>query len=240
MNLTKVSLCTALVLGGVVTGYASSFVIVKPTVVTAVYSPSGLSIAPIFGFPYGFQFQSITNIINGSGLSSALNTGDAVPGAGFWPTHSVAQNTLWVADYSAYTQLTWTVTLTLGSTNTLSGFHLWNENEDTLPADRRGSSNYTVSVSTDGSLFTPITASPTPFLQASGLSSYQGDDYSFTSPVSASYVRFTIASDYGSIYGGLSEIRFIEAIPEPSTFMLLGLGGLLVWRRARKSYTDGN
>ena len=222
MNLTKASLCADLVFGGVAASHASSFQIVKPTGATASSSPSGF-----------VQYQSINKIIDGSGLSTSLNTGD--PGPVVWPTHSVNQSDLWVADAfdsfpPAGNPLTWTVTLTLGSVYHLTGFHLWNENE--LEANR-SSSNYTVSVSTDGSSYTPITASPTPFLASPPSSSYQGDEYSFTSPVSASFVRFAITSNYGAQYVGLSEIRF-EAIPEPSTILLFGLGGLLVWRRARK------
>lgn len=225
MNLTQASLCAVLVLGSAAASHAA--IIVRPTGATAASSPVA-----------GVQYQVITKIIDGSGLSTALNTGDAVPGTGFWPTHSNVQSTLWVADASdawpGGNPLTWTVKLTLGSAYTLAGFHLWNEAEDEA---LRSAKNYTVSFSTDDSLYTPTTASPTPFLEGAGGGAYQGADYSFASPITASYVRFDITSNYGAQYVGFSEIRFIT--PEPSSVLLLSLGGLLL-RRTRKQAVVSN
>jgi len=54
----------------------------------------------------------------------------------------------------------------------------------------------------------------------------------FGTPVTARYVWFDWLSDFDAPGGfqGLSEVRF-EAIPEPSAILLLGVGGLILWRR---------
>src|SRR4051812_41379281 len=133
-RLSSIAIGALLLLGSAA---ASQATIVKPTAALATSSPGG------------FQFQSIDRTIDGSGLSSALNTGDAAPLTGFWPTHSINQSDLWVADYTNFpggvpTQQTWTVTYTLGSVYTLSGFHLWNENE---AEPLRSSKDFTASYS---------------------------------------------------------------------------------------------
>ena len=52
--------------------------------------------------------------------------------------------------------------------------------------------------------------------------------------VDAQFLRFTYTST--SIADNhISDVFAFEAVPEPSTFMLLGLGGLLVWRRLRRN-----
>ena len=57
-------------------------------------------------------------------------------------------------------------------------------------------------------------------------------------PVSTSSLTFEFSDVGGSGHSAMREIMvFSEVVPEPSTFALLGLGGLFLWRRVRKSRT---
>src|SRR5689334_7792606 len=64
----------------------ATIIVVKPTAVTAT---SNIGHSPT-------TYQSPNHMIDGSGLSSALNTGDPAPG--IWPTHTTSQSDLWVDD----------------------------------------------------------------------------------------------------------------------------------------------
>jgi len=63
-----------------------------------------------------------------------------------------------------------------------------------------------------------------------------GQDYELDSAVTARWVYFDITSSYGDNRHGLSEVRMVTFIPEPTTFVLsiLGLLGLIGFRRRRK------
>ena len=61
--------------------------------------------------------------------------------------------------------------------------------------------------------------------------------YQFTTPVTARYFTFSILNNYDNEpYVGLSEVRF-SVVPEPTTFVLFGVGmmGLLLSARQRHS-----
>jgi len=182
----------------------------------------------------GTQFQSINNVINGSGLSGAsVANGATVPVV--WPTHSTTQGDLWVAVKGTG----WTVTFTLPappSGNTIRGFHFWNENET---FNARSVKDYTVEYSINaGTTYSTILASPNPFAAATGSATYTGENYTFATalPASTDRVRFNVANNYGdSEFLGFSEIRFVAAVPEPASFALLGGSVALMGLRRRRA-----
>lgn len=169
-------------------------------------------------------YQVATKTIDGSGLSAPLATGDALPG--LWPTHDTAQSTMWLAQPAG--QFSLTITFDLGNPYTVSGFHLWNENEAGLGnPSRRGSKDAVLSSSLTGlaGSYTVISFSPTPFVGAPGLTSYRGDDYTLATSVNARYLKFDISSVFNDVLGGMSEVRFVGSpVPEPTALALLGLG----------------
>jgi len=216
MRRSAILIASILSLG--LTAASEAAFIVAPTAAVAVGS--------------GAQYTSINNVIDGSGLSGAsVANGVTVPV--LWPTHSVNQPDLWVAVNGTYT-----VTFTLPAPptgNTISGFHFWNENE----IYGRSANGYTVEYSTDsGANYFPISSSPNPFAAAPGSATYAGEDYTFATalPGLTDRVRFYLVPPYFTDgYVGFSEIRFVAAVPEPTSFALLGGSVALMGLRRRRA-----
>jgi hypothetical protein len=131
----------------------------------------------------------------------------------------------------------------LGKTYNLTGFHMWNGNENWNPPDltSRGVQAANVKVSANGSIWTDLGSMT--FTQAPGTDTYTGEDYALTA-ANARYVRFDVLSTFGATmpsaanYASIAEIRFQgTAVPEPSTIVLLTTGtiGLLAyaWRHRK-------
>lgn len=149
--------------------------------------------------------------VDNSGLSFALNQGDAIPAV--WPSH----DTLLTHMYWSGTEVAPTLAFTLPGTFEINSLHYWNYNE---PGDSghgggsrdgpsRGMQNVTVSVSTQ-SLTGPYTVVGTyQFQEASGTPSYTGVTLPLGTTVTARYVRFQVNSDWGGDFSGLSEVRFL-------------------------------
>ncbi len=83
---------------------------------------------------------------------------------------------------------------------------------------------FTIGISTNGTSFTTV------HTQAGGL--VEGMNYfSLATTNTGQYLRFTWASAAGADNRiGDIQVFGMQAIPEPSTMLLLGAGGLLVWR----------
>ncbi|MDX6767589.1 MAG: PEP-CTERM sorting domain-containing protein [Candidatus Methylacidiphilales bacterium] len=215
------SLVSAIVLLAML-GTASAQIIVRPTAV----SETGL----------GTAGGSLVNIIDGSGLSAAMNTGDAYTGT--WSTHSTGGGgDAWISAF--YPNGTNSMTFTLGGAYTLQGFNLWQYNETGYTV--RSFNGFSISTSTDGVNFnsTGITLTSANLPQAPGVSTYTGiyTTLSGTNLTGVTHVRFENISSYAGdnpefYIRGASEVRFV-AVPEPSTWALLTLGGavLVVLRR---------
>jgi len=129
------------------------------------------------------------------------------------------------------------ITFNLGGTFTIGSFHVWNYNEvnanNQQSFTNRGVQTLTISIaSTLNGTYTPLidpanNTTTWTFAQAPGNGAYTGELFSLSAPVSAAFVRFDIKTNYGDANGlvGLSEVQ-IFSVPEPATWLLLGLGGV--------------
>ena len=184
------------------------------------------------------QNGEIVDTINGDGLSSALNTGDAVPGIhgvpGVLPTHEKMY-----PDGGGTTGVRWFVeahntpitdiTFNLGAAYDLGSVILWNYDED--GGTQRGISSVTASFSSDGASFTGATTLN--FAISSGLP-IAGEMVSMLAD-DVQYVKFTDFVTHGdTVLAGFSEIRF-ATVPEPSSTALLGLSGIALMLRRKRS-----
>ena len=154
---------------------------------------TGVSATTDMGSGFG---TDITNTVNGVGLATPgdLNS-----------THSpTAPNDSWVSSGT----LTGTTTFDFGAHYSLSGFSFWNQNGGGPgSAGITGIKDVSISYSLDGVTFDPLPGAPTAFSQVptSGAGPEQ-----FTFPtLTARYVRFTIASNYGDVgQTGFAEVGF--------------------------------
>lgn len=121
----------------------------------------------------------------------------------------------------------------LGGTYTVGKAHVWNwnANNDT----NWGVKSFTLIFSTDG-LFDggEDSQSFTDIGQAPGTADYTGEHFTLTPVADVTHIRLQVDTPTGGSFTGLSEVRFSEAVPEPSTTVLLGLGGLALIFRRRK------
>jgi hypothetical protein len=174
-------------------------------------------------------FLGINNIVNGSGLP-----GNTPSLTGLHRDGSFA-GTSWLSN----PVITGNITFNLNGTYSLGGFSLWNFNGD----NSFGVKGVNVLTSTDGSTFTTVAGSPTQFQIGSYFTTESPEVFSFA-PVTASYIRFQVLSNYGSPFvTGLSEVQFngtpaATAVPEPFTILgtLTGLGGGAALKRRLKAF----
>ena len=182
----------------------------------------------------GFSRQDF-NSINGSGLTGLQHTSN--PANAMWMTSTGGSD------------LTPEIIYDLGAVYNIDRMRVWNYNEGynngSFVLTDRGLNRVTV---TFGETLSGATASNptgtnlpntlagvTTFAQATGLNSYEGEEFTF-STISARYVKIQALSNHGSTdVSGLSEVQFfIAPIPEPSTTLLFGIGGLAMLLRRRK------
>jgi hypothetical protein len=177
------------------------------------------------------QNGDIVDTINGDGLSSALNTGDAVPGV--LPTHESMYPGVGTTGVRWYTEAhnnpITDITFNLGAEYDLESVLFWNYAES--GNTDRGIKSVTASFSSDGLSFTGATTLN--FAEAGGLPVAVETVSMVASDVQ--YVKFTDFDDHGGgNLAGFSEIRF-TAIPEPSSAAaLLGFGALACALRRRR------
>jgi len=131
------------------------------------------------------------------------------------------------------------ITFDLEDNYDLSSFTVWNYNESGATA--RGANGVTVSVaSSEGGSFTALAGITTFTIAQGDAVTAFGETFDLTALAAAGNVRLLridITSSHGGDFdfAGLSEIRFDgEAVPEPTTTALLGLGGLALILRRRK------
>ena len=157
----------------------------------------------------------LSHIVDGSGLS-AYN---------FSATHAAGDPTNdWVS-----LAVTGTITFNLGGLHNLDGMAVWNFNT----ANIFGVQALTVAGSTDGVNFSAIAGAPSVFAIGQFFAPESAQLFSFST--TASFIRFTITSNYGALTGtGLSEVMF-DTVPEPASCALLGAGlAALAYLRRRR------
>jgi len=143
---------------------------------------------------YPYSDRKAVNTINGSGLNASGQHGTTGTGE-MWMNSS--GTTGWI-EYD------------LGTPLLLSGFHLWNFNMlvGVTPYTDRGIKDAEVLTSLDGVNWSSAAGSYSPFMEATGLPTYAGEDYSFAHPTPARYVKIDGQNTHGGDYLGLSETRF--------------------------------
>ena len=165
----------------------------------------------------GSNGTNIINTVNGQGLPS--NT-PSLTGA-----HQTAtEGNAWLGNQS-----TGNITFNLNGSYSLDGFSFWNWNNNNLV----GIKDVTVQSSTNGTTWTTIAGAPTQFAIAAN-APQSPEQFSF-SPVTASFVRFVVSSNWGGSFAGFSEVQFHGTpVPEPSALLALlafGLGGVSLRKR---------
>ena len=166
--------------------------------------------------------SSVTNTVNGAGLPSNIPSLTGL--------HAVADGTnAWLGSTA-----TGNITFDLKGSYSLAGFSFWNYNRINF---NRGIKDVTVQSSTNGTTWTTIAVAPTQFAIAAN-AAINPQTFSFSSPVTASFVRFVVASNWGSTATGFSEVQFNgtpaqppgpQSVPESSSLLALlafGLAGV--------------
>ena len=176
--------------------------------------------------------RPIENTIDGSGL-----TDPGTPGNILDDTHSVNTNSdLWLSQNGNGSGITFV--FDLGGTYTVDGVHLWNISY-TSGAVNRGLKTVDVTFSTDGGLNynTLVAASEYDDFGNFAMSSTTGpgvaETKTFTPVAGVTHIKFTDSTNHGASYTGFGEIRF-NAVPEPGSLALMGLGGLCLLKRRRR------
>ena len=165
----------------------------------------------------GSNGTNIINTVNGVGLPSNTPslTGNHATAIG---------GNAWL---SAANIATGNITFNLNGSYSLAGFSFWNFNRDIFSG---GIKDVTVQSSTDGTTWTTIAGAPVQFAIAAN-APIAPEVISF-SPVTASFVRFVVASNWGFSSSGFSEVQFDGTptpVPEPSSLLALlafGLAGV--------------
>lgn len=201
---------------------------IKHTLALAISSASLSLLAPNAQAALISGVTASTNMATGNG--SLANT---VDGAGL-PGNVPSLNGLHALASSSNAWLSSNpfgdITFNLNGTYNLAGFSFWNLNRNVTS----GIKNVTVQTSTDGVNFATVAGAPTQFAIGVSNALQLPEIFSF-SPVEASFVRFTVASNWGRAGTGFSEVQF-ESTPEPTSILgLLVVSGGLLFIQRRKS-----
>ena len=157
------------------------------------------------------------NTINSSGLNSPFDETATHDTGSYWQGNSPGVGT--------------TITFNLGSEYDLAGTWIWNYNHS---SSTRGMSAFEIYVggSGDSAASTLVKGDALINLYSQNADAKPAEFEAFAAS-NVQYVRFVSKATGANDRIGLGEVRF-EAVPEPSTTALLGLGGLALILRRRK------
>jgi len=167
---------------------------------------------------FALDDRAPVHAIDGSGMTpnrplTVSSTCGITPGGNMWLSDGTTE--------------TW-ITFDLGSVQTISGFHLWNYNENGSPGEfGRGVQTADIYIGDwllgDGEPYADAgdawgtLVEEMTFTMAPGTGAYAGEDYLFTTPVTTRYLQIYVISNFGfDSYTGISEIRFVSSAPSPS------------------------
>ncbi|MCG2840817.1 PEPxxWA-CTERM sorting domain-containing protein [Sandaracinobacter sp. RS1-74] len=196
---------------------AAAFVATAPAT-AAVIQPVAVTASD------SFWTYDVNNLINGSGLSGGK--------------HDTNWNNMW---QSTWDQVPHWLLFDLGQNVSLKSASIWQYAADfNYPwyETDRGVKDLGISISLDGVNFTSVADAVLErhILNADNrYESFAAQLVEFTGE--ARYVRFDLNSNYGSVWTGLSEVRFNGSVPEAATWAMMiagfGLvGGAMRRRRA--------
>lgn len=187
-------MCVVLLLAGAL----HAAVVIKPLSVTET-SPEQV-----------YVDLSFNAVIDGSGLSAPMNTGDAIPGT--LPTHVVGDAGL-CGRYWSWDVYYGQVTFDLGALFNVDRLYFWNYAElyNGLSYTGKGMRYITVSFSTDGENFTdPVSIFPAQLPdQVSNPQPNAPETFNFT-PIQARFIKFGEFDWYDTTWAqaGFGEVRF--------------------------------
>ncbi len=167
------------------------------------------------------------NIINGNGLDTSVDPAchsNAPVDSYYWETQP------WLGSA--------VIAFDLGGVYELGAIHVWNFNyvDQNGSYTGRGAKDVDILTSLDGSEWTSRGVHV--FDIATGTADYTGQRISFETPLRGTrYVKFDIRNYYGggdsAGHVGLSEVRFLEAVPEPGSIAVLVIGVSALIARGR-------
>jgi len=183
----------------------------------------------------GLSPKIASQLVDQSGLSSGYTNGTlAEEYKALSPTHNSAVNSnLYFTDFGDPS--TGSIDFDLGGTfRDVDGFVLWSYGLGdgsqidgfTLIADDDG--DFSSGSTVIGDFNNPLGMGP--------LATVGGEGFEFAA-VEASFIRMVITSNHGSVGNIFSEMAFVRATPEPSSFAMLGIAGVFgigVHRRRRR------
>lgn len=145
-------------------------------------------------------------------------------------------NAAWHSNFGDHTP---TITYQFGMPRNVDHLLIWNFNEAVANNSSRGFKDFEVSVSAEGTIFTPVTD---PLDGDTTFTLFRNNglvpaltNYVYLGGVSAVYMRLHALNSYGDVSDvtGLNEVEFY--VPEPATAGILCLGALcLGWRQRRR------
>jgi hypothetical protein len=227
MKLQKLAVVSLVIMSAV---HMHAQIIIRPTAVSSIYLNNGNN----------NEYFSAGFMIDNSGLTTALNTGDVVPATS--TTVTSGGDNSWVSGVDGLlnggTVPNTRLTFDLGGSFNVGSMLMWGATEiGWNPTLLRTMQTANIFSSTDGTNYTSVGVATfaldtqTPSMQT----------YIFPSSITANFIRVEPTTNFGDAnYFGANEIRFATgtAIPEPGTFAalvgLVGLGFAAARRRAKR------
>ena len=166
----------------------------------------------------------ITRIIDQSGLSSSYTSGvtDFATFTSSATTGVITVNNTWS---SATGSTSGNIDFTLGGSYTISSFALWTNLGPTEGAAILGLKDFTLLASDNASFIGATTLGSFTASKPVLAGTVHAQVFDFTA-TTASFVRMEITNNYGGDRVLFNEVAFGAQVPEPSSFVLLGFGGV--------------